>query len=294
MPFAQEGALAIRRDSGVGEIARGDDRELEVVVHHDVVLARGLQIAQYGAGAGHLPRRHEPVVFGRVLADRLAAERLLVAHVAIRRELLQRARDHVFRHRRRPHRLHQQGRHQHIAPEVRREIRQPRHHFLAIAQQFRPSDLALEATPAQRVRGVRAHAVVEALKVVVEDLFAGERGERGGVRGHPNAPAHHPPCRTPDGDDPAGDGGHRLPGVALEREPEVGLAVEARLLDCDVPYRIAALQVDPRREPGAQRLDGLHAEQCEVTRTLGRFQFRDMVDQLRELVLHEGGRVESE
>src|SRR5256885_11961949 len=41
LPGAQEIPLAIGRHARVGEIARGDDGQLEIVVHHDVVLACG-------------------------------------------------------------------------------------------------------------------------------------------------------------------------------------------------------------------------------------------------------------
>src|SRR5213076_1859412 len=100
----------------------------------------------------------------------------------------------------------------------------------------------------------------------------------------PNAPAHRAPGRAADGDDVAGDGGHGLPRVALEREPEVALAVEARLLDLHNPARISPhplsrsprcgeggrrIEYDARDQACAQRLERLHAEQRKVTRTFG-------------------------
>jgi len=114
-------------------------------------------------------------------------------------------------------------------------------------------------------------------------------------------------------------------GTVLEREPEVGLAVEARLVDLHHPSRICALrphplshsphcgvrphplspsprcgeggrpiEFDARHEACAQLLRGLHAEQRQVTRALGPLQLRDMLDQLQQLVLTERRRVERE
>src|SRR5207248_2283869 len=137
-------------------------------------------------------------------------------------------------------------------------------------------------------------------------------GERGGVAGHALAPPDRAPGGAADGDDIAGDGGHGLPRVALEREPEVSLAVEARLLDRDYPRGICRLrphplspsprcgeggrriEYDARGKARAQRLDGLYAEQRQVTRAFGPVQLRDMLDQLQQLVLRERRRVERE
>ncbi len=49
---------------------------------------------------------------------------------------------------------------------------------------------------------------------------------------------------------------------------------------------------DVRQQARAQRLDGPHAEQRQVTGLLGRFQLRDVVDQLRQLGLRERRGVE--
>src|SRR5205823_4654956 len=72
-----------------------------------------------------------------------------------------------------------------------------------------------------------------------------EGRQRSGVGGYTHAPAHRAPGGAANGDDVAGDRRHRLPRVALEREPEVGLAVEARLVDLHHPSRICALRPHP-------------------------------------------------
>src|SRR5439155_18188921 len=89
---------------------------------------------------------------------------------------------------------------------------------------------------------------------------------------------------------------YRLPSVAPECQPEVIFAVEAHLLYPNDPRRVPDLRGDAREEAGAQRVDRLRAEQCQVARALGPFQIREMVDQLRQLRLRkrrcpEGQRV---
>src|SRR5439155_19211728 len=79
-PAPQECPLSRVGYVAVGEVMPRDHRQLEVVVHHPVVLARRLQVAQQGAVAG-LQK------LGCILANRLATERLFVAHFAIGREL---------------------------------------------------------------------------------------------------------------------------------------------------------------------------------------------------------------
>src|SRR2546422_8397177 len=61
------------------------------------------------ASACLLARGDEAIVLGRVFADRLAAQGLLMAHIPRRRQLAEGARHHVLRHGRRPHRLHQRS-----------------------------------------------------------------------------------------------------------------------------------------------------------------------------------------
>ena len=227
-----------------------------------------------------------------MLADRLAAERLLVTYVARGRELAQRARDDVLRHRRRPHRLHQQGRHQHVAAEVGREVRQPGHQLLPRAEQLHAAHFALEPPEPIGMGRIAADGLGETAEIVVEDLGARQRRQGRGVRGHAD----------PEADDAAGgpadpyraspDRGHRLPSVPFQREPEVGLAVEAHLFDAHDPGGVAVLLGDPGQKPRTQRARGLHAEQGQVPRALGPRQLRDMVDQLRQLGLRKWRGVE--
>src|SRR5256885_12098445 len=49
-------SLAIGRHARVDEIARGDDGQLEIVVHHDVVLACGREMCEQRASARQLAR----------------------------------------------------------------------------------------------------------------------------------------------------------------------------------------------------------------------------------------------
>src|SRR6185312_2186085 len=109
------------------------------------------------------------------------------------------------------------------------------------------------------------------------------------VRRHPYGQAHGTPGGAPDRDGAPGERGNRFPSIALEREPEVILAVEAQLLDSHDPGRVADARGDAGEEPRTQRVDRLRAEQREVTRALGRFQLRDVVDELRQLSLRERG-----
>src|SRR2546422_10734776 len=84
------------RHARVGEIARGDDGQLEIVVHHDVVLACGREMCEQRASARQLARGYEAIVLGRVFADRLAAQGLLMAHIPRRRQLAEGAPHYVL------------------------------------------------------------------------------------------------------------------------------------------------------------------------------------------------------
>src|SRR5205809_5565300 len=70
----------------------------------------------------------------------------------------------------------------------------------------------------------------EALEVLVEDLRAPEGHQRRRVGRHAHGQAHRAPGRPSDRDDAPGERGNSFPSVALEREPEMILAVEALLL----------------------------------------------------------------
>ena len=175
---------------------RGEDRELELVVDHMVVLARGLELGE------DLPRRlqatqpHQGVVDDGVLPDRLAPEGLFMADVASRSELSQDAGDDVLRHRLRPDRPHHERRHQHVAPEVGREVGQAGHQLLAGAQQLDAPYVALEAAVSRRGE--------EPKEVPVEDLLSRERSECGRVGHDPDPEADGGVGARPDHDRPPG------------------------------------------------------------------------------------------
>src|SRR5207247_7838364 len=88
--------------------------------------------------------------------------------------------------------------------------------------------------------------------------------------------------------------GSSFPRVALERQPEMILAVEALLLHPDNPDRVSELRGNAGEEPGAQRVDGLEAEQRQVTGSFRRFELRDVVAQLREVRLRKCGCAEGQ
>ncbi len=128
-PPAHERALAREGDVAVGEVMPRYHRQLEIVVHHPVVLTRRLQIAQQRAVTG-------PRELGGVLADRLAAECFFMAHFAIGGELGERGAHDELGHRVRPHRFHEQRCQQHVAAEVGRVRRQRRYQLLPGAEQL--------------------------------------------------------------------------------------------------------------------------------------------------------------
>ncbi|PYO12936.1 MAG: hypothetical protein DMD31_14615 [Gemmatimonadetes bacterium] len=257
----QEAPLARGGHSLVPEIVCRHHRQLKVVVHHDVVFAHGLQVSQHSSRLRQATGVDQSVVLSRVLANRLAAERLFVAHVSRGRELAQRAGDDVLRHRRRPHRLHQQGRHQHVAAEVGREVRQSRHELLAVTQQFHAAYFALEPAEPLGMSRIGSDDLVEPAELVVENVGAGEGRQRRRVRGDAHREAHRAPSRPADRDGASGECGNRLAGIAFQSQPEVAPAVEAHLLDPYGPGGVTALQRHPGRKARAQGRHRPHAEQ---------------------------------
>src|SRR2546421_7345116 len=83
VPARYEAALARIGHRAVREITSSHDGELEIVVHHPIVLARRLHVAHQRPVAG-LQK------LGGILANRLAAERFFVADVAGGSEFLER------------------------------------------------------------------------------------------------------------------------------------------------------------------------------------------------------------
>ena len=132
----QKRPLFRRIQSAITEVSGDEHGQLELVVDHVIVLPHALEIAEHSAGAreervcltragAHDERTRgidQSDVFCRSLADRLSAERFLVAHLTIGRELSQHAADDVLHHRRRPDRLHHERAHHLIAAEIRREV----------------------------------------------------------------------------------------------------------------------------------------------------------------------------
>src|SRR5437763_13649736 len=65
----QEGPLAIGRHARVRQVTGGHHRQLEVVVHHDVVLARGREVPEQRAARASWPadtRRLYSAAFSRI------------------------------------------------------------------------------------------------------------------------------------------------------------------------------------------------------------------------------------
>ena len=240
------------------------------------------------------PPVHQRDVLGGVLADRLSAERLLVAHVAVEGELAEGARDDVLLHRRLPYRPHQQRGHQHVAAEVGGEIGQPCHELLAVRQQLGASHLPLEPPEPVGVRPVRSHGGLEPPEVVVEDLVAGERGERRRVGAHPHAEPHGAPGAGAEGDRPPVEGRLGLAGIALELQGQVVPAVEARLLDPDRPGVAAPAPGHDRLEPAAETGDGPGTQQRQVARALPHGQALHPADQPDQLGLGKRRRAQGE
>jgi len=113
------------------------------------------------------------------------------------------------------------SRHEHVAAESSREVRQPRHQFLAIAQELDPR------TSRSNRRNVTAWAVSArtcAANRRNSSLKISARGS--GVRAGASVvtaygQAHGAPRRAPDRDGAPGERGNRFPSIPLEREPEV-------------------------------------------------------------------------
>ena len=140
--------LAGGRNGRICQVARSNDGKLEFVVAHMVVLAHFLQVAEKGAGVGQcgvggspIPPARQPQVFSdvrvvlrRVFPDSLATQCFLVTHVTRGAKLPQRAADDELGHGIRPHRLHHERRHHHVAAEIRRVIRQAGHQLLSGAE----------------------------------------------------------------------------------------------------------------------------------------------------------------
>ncbi|MBK6489951.1 MAG: hypothetical protein IPF98_24530 [Gemmatimonadetes bacterium] len=151
----------------------------------DVVGARQQRVGRpnIAAPACLVPCPQEGRILGCRFAHRLSAERLLVAHLAIGGELAQGGGDGEGGHVVAPDAAHHQGRHQHVAPEVRGVRREPRHELLARGEQLDAAHLALHPARAHLGVGVTApggaHGVEKGEEVRGKDLAAGERGEGG-------------------------------------------------------------------------------------------------------------------
>ncbi len=253
-PPPREGALACVGHAGVGEVVAGDHRQLEVVVHHPVVLARRLEIAEQRAVA----RLEE---LGAVLPNRLASERFFVAHFAVGRELEQRRAHHELRHRVGPHRLHQQRRHQHVAAEVRRVGRQPRHQLLARAEQLEAAYLALQAW--------RLGGVGELAERGVEDLIAIQGIERRTVGRDFDQQLHRLGTAGTDRQHTTGELRAGLFAVAADRQPHVVFGIKARLIGLRPPARSGVRQREQRDQAAGIRAAESFRERGELLRHEG-------------------------
>src|SRR5688500_18224405 len=120
------------------------------------------------------------VVLDAVLADCLATECLLVTHVSVRTELPQHTGDDVLEHGVRPDGLHHQRGHHHVAAEIRRVVRKPRHQLLSGAERFDHARLALE-TPVAGDDILRGPAYSVAGDATSIGTRLGEKGQKLGV-----------------------------------------------------------------------------------------------------------------
>ena len=245
-------------------------------------------------GCAAAVRVERTVVLRGVFADGLAAQRFLVAHVPVGGQLPQRAGDHVLGGTRGPDRLHQQRRHEHVAAEIGREVGQPRHELLPVAEELDAAQLPLEPPVAQRVSRVRSDGVDEPPKVVAEELVPRERRQGRRIGRHAYRHANGPPRAGPDGERASGRRQRRgrLAGIALQREPQVVGPTEARLLDGHDPRGVALAHGDPRLEPPAQVVYSRGAEQRQLATALGALEALQVVDELEQLGLWKRRRVE--
>jgi hypothetical protein len=297
----QKAPLPLGAHGRIGEIAGGEHGELELVVHHVVVLPGLVQPGQHHPRpreqAVRFPptprerRAHQRVVHHRVLPDRLAAERLLVAHVAVGAKLAQHASEDMLRHRRGPDRPHHERGHHSVPAEVGGEVGQPRHQLFPAAQQLHAEHLPLEAPGAQgagRVAGARQP--MEELRV--EDLLPRERRERRRVGEHPGAEAHPAAASARDR--------HRVPGgaqaaaqrVGPKLEHHGGAGVERGPHQAHHPLPPLARGGDRGPKPRLQGRERRRVQQRQVPPPLGLGQARDRRHQQRLLPDYERRRGE--
>jgi hypothetical protein len=161
-----------------------------------------------------------------------------------------------------------------------------------VAQQLDAANLAIQSAEAQRIVPLRAGALDEAQEVLVEDLGAIQRRQRGGVRG--------PPERQVDG--PIGAGAHRdhtvlerdvcLAAVHFQLEREAIPTVEGRLLDTHHPGRGAPAQPQRRLHAAAKLGEARRVEQAELSPLLGGFEPLERSDQLGQFRPREGRSTE--
>src|SRR5205809_945763 len=88
----------------------------------------------------------------------------------------------------------------HVTTEIGREVGQPRHQLLAVAQQLDAPHFALEPPETQRVCRIGTDLGGKAMEFVVEDLCPPERREGRRVRRYPYGQAHGAPGGPPDCD----------------------------------------------------------------------------------------------
>ncbi len=210
----------------------------------------------------------------------------------------------MLQHLRAPDRLHHEGRHQHIAAEVRGEVREPSHELLLVAQQLKTPHLPLQPPEAQdslvlaRARlmcfrqllqavGLGPRLLIGSQEGVVEDLLAGEGVQSGRVGGRTDPHAHRPLAPASHTDPVVRPVNGRTPTIHSKLEDEEVLAVEGHVLPAHAQERILLEPQEFGTEPVAKFLNLRSTERRHMARTLGPRQPLEISDQPHELLRNE-------
>jgi hypothetical protein len=186
-----------------------------------------------------------------------------VAHVAIRPELSQNARDDEGRHLLAPDGSHHQGGHEHVAAEVGRVGRQSGHQLFVRRQELYAAHLPLE--PARACRSAVALCLGEkAQEGGIEDLVTRERREGASSGGDRDREGNGVPAACGKGDGIAAPRGAHAREIDAQLQDEGIARVERRLHDSRDPRRAAGASDDGRREPGADRRNACRVDEAKV------------------------------
>ena len=217
-----------------------------------------------------------------------------MAHFAGGRQLTKGTSNDVLEHARRPDRLHHERGHEHVAAEVRREVREPCHELLARAHQLESAHLTLEPAIAKRSGGISGGALrLQKLpEVGVEQLLTPDRRERTGAGGDADREVDRRTASRANDDAARPHLNVCRQSADAKLERQVRPSVEGGLLDGDDP---AGVDLRPRDGGAHSRAQLAHvggAQQLEVTLSLLVIEPRDMRDERVELRSRKGRRVE--